>query len=174
MNTRRFLQTLLAAGCGFFIPVKASAISAALNGKNTPDFLSDFDIAYSRCAATAIDAGVSQEELLKMITAFLWVTRSDGDVAGNTIKTIIIRLNRPYNINKIQRFIGSNMEGSVYEKLHQLNVHYVRDKNRVLSALHLVGGLMNVTVVHRALHLQFFLTTKDNEYCVFGGFPESS
>jgi len=124
----------------------------------------DLANAISRVGSTAVDAGVSLDELIALVTSAQQTTARGGAVIGNSFKTIFTRLQR----GKVQDLLGSlgvdTSEGqSAISLLQQLATTYdtlgAVQKSYIAEQ---VGGVFQINILKAAL------SDLGKEYSIFG------
>ena len=130
----------------------------------------DLANAISRVGSTAVDAGVSLDELIALVTSAQQTTARGGAVIGNSFKTIFTRLQR----GKVQDLLSSlgidTSEGqSAVSLLKQLATAYDTLGPAQKSAVaEQVGGVFQINILKAAL------SDLGKEYSIYGRALETS
>lgn len=134
----------------------------------------DLAEAFKRVGSTAVDAGVSIDELIALVTTAQQITARGGSVIGNSFKTIFTRVQRPQVLEdlenagiKVRDFAGESLKAvdilrnlaNGYDKLASSQKSFVSEA---------VGGVFQINV------LKALLKDIDGEFSIFARALDSS
>lgn len=170
MDTLDSVEALTAAINGFGETVVNS--TALVNKFATVDqkfAVSSQDLAeaFKRVGSTAVDAGVSIDELIALVTSAQQITARGGSVIGNSFKTIFTRVQRPQVLQdleeagiKVKNFSGESLKAvdiltnlaKSYDTLSSSQKSFVSEA---------VGGVFQINV------LKALLKDIDGDFSIF-------
>lgn len=164
MNKRKFLKTLSAFS--ILSPISLSAFSLTATK-------SELEKAIFRCGITAKQYDIELDYLEDIINEFLFV-KNDGNLVGNTLKTILIRLNRQEVLDKINNLLYSYLQKDLFrinslslstntlDNLFRLAMDYTSINEEKKSQLvELIGGVYHYKLVQG--FMENFWVCDDNQ-----------